>query len=105
MDYHTSTSRSTLSSEIDDRNNEKDDHDPNDFTKYYSSSLSYKNMEINEKEKINNSLNKMSLIELLYGFFEFYSNFDYNKYQISLHSKSLIQKKYHQFAKIYWPLS
>merc|ERR1719384_235220 len=53
-------------------------------------------MRIFEKKKLNKS-NNMTLSELLYGFFEFWANFDYDEYQISLNSVRLNTKKFWQF--------
>ena len=62
------------------------------FKEYFSVSEDYKSLNIFKNNKLNNCINDMNLAELLFGFFEFYSNYEYDKFKILLNSYSSIYK-------------
>lgn len=67
--------------------------DSNPFYKYWTTSPQYHAMRLFPRKMSNHQHNKQSLGQLLFGFFEFWGRFDYERYQVSLHTRGLTKKQ------------
>jgi len=62
------------------------------FRKYWTTSSDYHSMRLLPHKKAVGDSNEHTLNELVYGFFEFWGQFDYTRFQVSLHTRGMAKK-------------
>ena len=71
----------------------------NPFYKYFSASSDFHGLRLFPRKDVDPNANGPTLAELLYGFFEFWAHFDYEVFQVSLHSRGMTKKQRWQFKE------